>query len=121
MAMQIMYAKTSGKNIEYSENSPQINVTDNLNSICNDYFKEEAFLEDGETIIVQTVHLSNVKNLSERIESEIFELLERLKKTRGDEAKAEIIAAIKDYTLFRSLIISMLLSAKDDDVVLTIS
>lgn len=121
MAMQIMFARTYGRNIEYIDESYCINVTQNLDTLCKDFFKEESFFEDGEEIIIQVMRFEKVKELSEKIEENIKTLLEKVKKTKGERAKDEIVAAIWDYILLRSLIISMLVSSRAPNVVLTIS
>ena len=121
MAMQIMFARTYGKNIEYIDESYCINVTQNLDMLCKDFFKEESFFEDGEEIIIQVMRFEKVKEFSEKIEKNIKTLLEKVKKTKGESAKDEIVTAIWDYILLRSLIISMLVYSKTSNVVLTIS
>lgn len=121
MAMQIMFARISGKVIEYPDNPSYINVTDNLKPICNEFFKEESFLEDEEEIIVQVVRLEEIKKLSERIEKQVIALLGQLKRTKGDSAKEEIEADIRDYIMLSSLIISMLVSTRGQNAILTIS
>lgn len=121
MAMQIMFASISGNNIKYPKESHCINLTANLKPICDEFFEEKTFLEDGEEIIIQVVRHEKVKEFSERIEKNVTELLGELKITKGDGAKEKIITDIKDYVLLRSLIISMLVSSKVQDVVLTIS
>lgn len=120
MAMQIMPGELKGKNIIYRENCKMINVTDTLRPICNEFFEEETVLENKETITVEIAHLNNIMRLSDRIESDMLALLDKVEKTRGDEARKDIVLAIKDLVLLRSLIIT-LLSTNPYDVVLTIS
>ena len=73
MAMQIMFASISGNNIKYPEESHCINVTANLKPICDEFFEEKTFLEDGEEIIIQVVRHEKVKEFSERIEKNVSE------------------------------------------------
>ncbi len=118
MAMQIMPGKINGKSISYEDGCKEINVTDVLRSICDDYFEEETVLEEDEEITIEVVHSDKIIPLSQRIETEIFSLLDKLQNAKGDTVRKEIVIDIKDLILFRSLIISAL-SIKD--VVLTIS
>ena len=118
MAMQIMPGKIDGKGISYEDDCKEINVTDVLRAICDDYFEEETVLEEDEEITIEIVHSDKIIPLSQRVETKIFSLLDKLQNTKGDAARKEIVRDIKDLILFRSLIISAL-STKD--VVLTIS
>lgn len=121
MAKRITLAKIDGKNIEFIENNQSINVTDNLKPICDVFFEEEPFLEDGdEEIFVATVHHKDFKNLSDKLEYACDESYEQYKKTKGNEAKMELVSAMRDFDLFKTLIINLLMLAESKEVVLAI-
>ena len=79
MALQIMSGTLHGAGrdteILYDYNDPQINITDTLKPICDDFFKERTFLEGDEEITVSIVPLNGVKHLSDRIKNEALRRL----------------------------------------------
>ena len=117
MAMQIIPGKLKGKDIFYAEECKEINLTDTLRQICEDFFTEETVFEDGEEITIEIAKSDRIRPLSEKIEKELFNLLEKLSNTKGDATKKELVADIKDLILFRSLIIFMLSSDIHEDVI----
>ena len=120
MAMQIMPGKLKENKIIYTDDCDEINVTSTLSSICDGFFVDETVLENGEEITIEIAKVDKIRLLSEKIEKEIFSLIEKMSKTKGDEAKKELASDIRDLVLLRSLIISMF--CKDaHDYVLTIS
>ena len=121
MAMQITLAKIDGKNIEFIENQLSINVTDNLKPICDAFFEEESFLENGdEEIIVETVHRKDLKDLSDKLKTAVNESYEKFKETKGQETKMEHVYALRDFDLFKDLIIRLLISEEDKELVIAI-
>ena len=120
MAMQIMSAKVTDKTITYFENAKQINVTNALKPICDRFFQEETLLEEDENITVQVARICVMPELSEYLANEILSSVEKLNETKGNEAKSEIASNIKDYVLFRSIIISMLMTDDAQNSVLLI-
>ena len=79
MALQIMSGTLHGAGrdteILYDYNDPQINITDTLKPICDDFFKERTFLEGDEEITVSIVPFNGVKHLSDRIKNEALRRL----------------------------------------------
>lgn len=121
MAMQIMPARVSEKNVIYDDSIKPINLTEELSSICEGFFESEKLSEDGEEIIVDVLNGDRIKEMAERLEKEIILAIEKMRTTRGEEAKNEIACRIKDYVLFRSIIIATLLLNNSQDLAIIIN
>ena len=84
MALQITPGTlvSSKREIRYNDGDPQINITETLKPICDEFFREEIFLEDEEEITVRFVPFKGIEPLSYRIERE---LLRRVKWQREND------------------------------------
>ena len=113
MAMQIIYGKMKGQEIVFPESCRKVNVTEALEPICDEFFKKETFIEDEEEIYYKVATKDQVRAIVTQADKEIEELLAKLKKTRGTEAREELLSNLYDFSLLKTTIIEMLLT---DDV-----
>lgn len=59
MAMQIMIGIKKGTEVFFDEKQKLVNYTDTIKEICNNYFEEMNFTEDGEEITYSVIE-SNI-------------------------------------------------------------
>lgn len=121
MSMQIMVGINLCGEIEFNKN--QVNLTNNLNEICEKYsVKHEKFFEGPEEVYYDIIYAESVQKLNEEMDDCMRETINNIKATKGNEAKNKLVEKLHDYGLLKTQIIEMLLLIqKGKDAILVLA
>lgn len=109
MAAQIIYAKESGKLLEFGNFDDTVNLTDFLDETVGDLFVEKKYYEDEDELSYRVVDYKNITNLVKKVKESEDKKIDELKDARGNEKKMELIEQIRDLSLVYQTVIKALL------------
>ncbi len=114
MAVQILYAKETGKELAFGNLDDTLNMTDYLREIIDEMFVEKEYSEDDEEISYRVVEYKNIGKLVEVSRAAEEEILEKLKDVRGNEKRTELVLKLNDLSLLNQVIFKALLQDCED-------
>ncbi len=114
MAVQILYAKETGKELAFGNLDDTINMTDYLREVIEKMFVEKEYTEDDEGITYKVVEYKNIGKLVEVSRASEEEILGELKDVRGNEKRTELVLKMKDLSLLNHVIFKALLQDCED-------
>lgn len=114
MAVQILYAKETGKELAFGNLDDTLNMTDYLRDIIDEMFVDKEYSEDDEEISYRVVEYKNIGKLVEVSRAAEEEILEKLKDVRGNEKRTELVLKLNDLSLLNQVIFKALLQDCED-------
>jgi hypothetical protein len=117
MAMQIMIGIKKENEIIIDENQRQVNYTETLKEICNIYFEEMNFTEEGEEITYSAIESKSFLEVVQLLCKKQESVINEIKEVRGNEQRNKLIDRLQDYNLMISVLVeASLLSKKNKEV-----
>ena len=120
MAMQVVVGIQNeteyGTEVLVDEKQRVINYTDTIKEICDGFFVEKVFTEDGEDIIYRIISSKQFAEVLQSICKIQDATFGELKKTLGNTKKDELIDILYDYTLMMSVVSKAISLAEKNNV-----
>lgn len=120
--MQVMIGIKEGKEILFDEKQRIINYTDTIKGVCNNYFYNYVFEEEGEEVTYDALNSKSFVEILQIICKKQEETIGELKNILGNEKKNDIANILLDYSLMISVLakaISLVEKKNDVYIVLT--
>ncbi len=121
MAMQIMIGIKKGTEVFFDEKQKLVNYTDTIKEICNNYFEEMNFTEDGEEITYSVIESNIFDKVMQLICEKQESIINEIRNVRGNEERNDIVNRLNDYILIMSIFVNAIsLSKQNRDVVIVL-
>lgn len=120
MATQILYAKETGRELEFGDFKNTVNMTEFLRTVVGNLFAEKQYLEDKEEISYKVIKYEKIAQLARTLNDHEEIIFNELKNTRGNEKRTELVLMLKDLFLLSDVIIKALLQDCENDAKLIV-